>query len=184
MALQQLGVPGPPFDWPSAWATIWNAAAVAFMDLRDIVARLPGPQLVDPLPKRRGTFSPVGDQPGTAVTCGASGVAHRKSTKCHSPGCVRDGSIRPLRSQTLVGLARPTNGGHRPRQRPAATGGSRPADQRPWLARGLNVNGTSWITRSKVADFAPSPRSMSVRSHAASASCPAQLGTTLLGMAR
>ncbi len=41
VALQQLGVPGPPFDWPSAWATIQNAAAIALMDLRDIVARLP-----------------------------------------------------------------------------------------------------------------------------------------------
>lgn len=41
VALQHLGVPGPPFDWPSAWATIQNAAAVALMDLRDIVARLP-----------------------------------------------------------------------------------------------------------------------------------------------
>lgn len=41
VALQQLGVPGPPFDWPFAWATIQNAAAIALTDLRDIVARLP-----------------------------------------------------------------------------------------------------------------------------------------------
>jgi hypothetical protein len=41
VALEQLGVPGPPFDWPTAWAAIQSSAATALMDLRAVVARLP-----------------------------------------------------------------------------------------------------------------------------------------------
>lgn len=41
LALEEFGVPGPPFDWSAAWQTIQSATANALMDLRSIVARLP-----------------------------------------------------------------------------------------------------------------------------------------------
>jgi len=39
--LEELGVPGPPFDWPQAWQTIQSVTSNALMDLRTVVARLP-----------------------------------------------------------------------------------------------------------------------------------------------
>lgn len=41
LALSELGVEGPPYNWTDAWDTVRAQAATEFMDLRNIVGRLP-----------------------------------------------------------------------------------------------------------------------------------------------
>lgn len=41
LALSELGVQGPPYDWSHAWDVVRAQAATALMDLRNVVDRLP-----------------------------------------------------------------------------------------------------------------------------------------------
>jgi len=46
-ALNQLGVPGPPFDWAAAWETVHSHVTQAVLDLRDATARVARPDTGD-----------------------------------------------------------------------------------------------------------------------------------------